>query len=194
MTIEQTSGSQHIKMFSAFKEALIKLHREDRELLSKKKKRAGVSHRLALYLERLLPFALYIDLGYEVKLKNGEIYPDILIHGRRGDISMAVFWQDGYLSKSEQEEIKKFTEETGCALTLAFSLLPEKEYFLIYRFEDNYIQYLHVDKETGADMFLKQCEEGTEVEKEPQPTLFKLSGTRKRKKKATSSPEPVTDQ
>ncbi|NLZ67557.1 MAG: hypothetical protein GX903_00920 [Spirochaetales bacterium] len=187
-----SSNSEHIRLFAAFKEALLMLYKRDCVLFTRRKKRAGVSHHLAIYLERLLPYVQFIDLGYEIKLKGKDIYPDILLHNRVDEIQLAIFWQDGYLSKTEQDAVKRFNEETKANLTLAFAILPDKEYFLVYRFEEDCVQYMHIDKETGQDEFLKQCEEEEIGKEEAQAFLFNLP--KSRKKKTTSLPKPETVQ
>ncbi len=181
--------TENIKLFTAFKQALLMLVENDRVLLDNRKKRASISHRLALYLERLVPYVKYIDLSYEVKVKGKEIYPDVILHDRMGNIQLGLFWEEGYLSKAEQEEIKLFHEETNAGLTLAFSILPDRSYFLIYLVEDNLIQYLHLDKESGLDEYLKQVEEADVIKEEPQ--LFHIPQTRKRRKKKVEETTPT---
>ncbi len=184
--------SDNIKLFSAFKKALLTLAQKDRSLLENRKKRASISHRLALYLEQLVPYVKFVDLYYEVKLKGKDIYPDILLHDRFENIQLGIFWQEGYLSKAEQEEVKRFHEETKAGLTLAFSILPDKPYFLIYRVEDNLVQYLHINKENGYAEYLKQVEEDI-VKEEPQ--LFHIpKKRRKQNKKNVETKEESTSQ
>ena len=56
-------------------------------------------------------------------------------------------------------------------LTLAFSLLEEKDYILIYRFEDDYLEYLHINKIDFSEHLLKRCMI-EENKKKNEPSLF----------------------
>lgn len=189
--MNENTHSENIKLFTSFKQALLMLVENDHALLDNRKKRASISHRIALYLERLVPYVKYIDLSYEVKIKGKDIYPDVMFHDRLGNIQLGLFWEEGYLSKADQEEIKRFHEETKAGLTLAFSILPERSYFLIYLVEDNLIQYFHLDKESGHDEYLKQVEEEDVIKEEPQ--LFHIPKTRKRKKKKVEADVSTPD-
>lgn len=174
--------SENIKLFAAFKNSILKLWKEDIQLFANKKKKTSISHRLSLYLERELPYIRYVDLLYEIKTNDIEIYPDIILHNRIGDINLAIFWQDEYLSKKEQNEIKKLKESTKENLVLAFAVLPDKPYFLIYQFETDTINYLHLDKENGNMEYLKQSSKDDENGKKTKdPMLFALPKQKKAK-------------
>lgn len=173
--------SENIKLFAAFKNSLLKLWKDDIRLFTNKKKKTSISHRLSIYIEREVPYIKYVDLLYEIKTDDFEIYPDIILHNRVKDINLAIFWQDEYLSKKEQIEIKKLKEIAGESLVLAFAVLPDKPYFLIYQFETDTINYLHLDKENGNMEYLKQSSKDDKNGKMKDPLLFTLPKQKKAK-------------
>ena len=79
-----------------------------------------------------------------------------------GNEEMALYWQDGYLSAREKAEAQNFHREKKC-FTLAFSLLPDKDYFLIYRFAENYTDYLHISREDFSEEVLKRCNNDEDI-------------------------------
>lgn len=149
-----------IALFEAFKSALKRFMKEEYALLGASK--YPQLHRLAIQLEKELPPHLRCDMLLPVKLPEGESTPDLVVNDRAGNILLAVYVKDGYLSKTDQEEARRFHDAIGC-LTLAFSFLEGKPYFLIYRFGVSFIDYLHISKEDYSESVLRR--RGTEEEK-----------------------------
>ena len=64
-----------------------------------------------------------------------------------------------FMSKQAEKEKKKAIEyhrEKSPGLTLAFSLLHDRSWILIYRFGDDYVEYLHIDKYTFDENVIKR--------------------------------------
>lgn len=177
-------------LFSAFRKALQSFWMEDAMLLERRKKRAAISHRIAHYLEGE-PFEGYmVDLFYQVKLKGRDVFPEIILHNRKDDIAMAIFWEEGYLTEEEQAEVRRFHEEAKPFLTLAFAFLPEKNYFLVYRFEEEYVEYLHISKGDFSEEVLKRCNLASPVWDNNEELLFRMPRKMKARKKKTTSSSP----
>lgn len=151
------SRETEIQLFDAFALALKKLCSDDYLLFSSQRKKGPITHRIAMYLEMELNSSNMIcDTQFVLKGENRSYLPDIIVHDRKGNEKMALFWQDGYLSAHDREEARDFHREKQC-FTLAFSLLPEKGYFLIYRFAENYTDYLHISREDFSEQVLRRC-------------------------------------
>ena len=71
---------------------------------------------------------------------------------------MAIFIEEEYLSSQKKGEASKLHEDTG-AFTIAFSLLKEREYFLVYRFASSFTDYLHLSKHDYRESLLKRMED-----------------------------------
>ena len=146
-----------IMLFDAFSAALRRLCKDDYLLFSTQKKKGPITHRIAMYLEEGLDEpGLLCDTQFQIRSEKSTYTPDIVVHNRMGNEAMALFWQDGYLSAREREAARDFHREKHC-FTLAFSLLPEKDYFLIYRFAEGYTDYLHISREDFSETVLKRC-------------------------------------
>ena len=155
-----------ILLFDAFSASLKRLCADDYLLFSTQKKKGPVTHRIAMYLEQELANpSMLCDTQFQM----GEEY-------------MALFWQDGYLSAHERENARDFHKEKRC-FTLAFSLLPDKDYFLIYRFAENYTDYLHISRDDFSETVLKRC--GVDEDIFDDQLRFKL--VRRRGKKASAA-------
>ena len=130
-----------IVLFDAFCEALRRLCHDDYRLFSSQKRKGPITHRIAMYIEAILDRpSMICDTQFQIRGDRCTYTPDIVVHDRQGGEVMALYWQDGYLSAQEKAEARDFHREKKC-LTLAFSLLPEKDYFLIYRFAGSYTDY-----------------------------------------------------
>ncbi len=151
------SRETEIQLFDAFAQALKKLCKDDYLLFSTQRKKSPITHRIAMYLEaELNNSSMICDTQFVLKGESRTYIPDIIVHNRMGNEEMALYWQDGYLSARDKEEARDFHKEKKC-FTLAFSLLPEKEYFLIYRFAENYTDYLHISREDFSEEVLRRC-------------------------------------
>ena len=174
-----------IILFDAFSQALNKLCRDDFVLFSTQKKKGPITHRIAMYIENELDNSAYLcDTQFQIKGEKQTYTPDMIIHDRKGNEAMAIYWQDGYLSSREKEEARDFHKEKKC-FTIAFSLLPDKDYFLIYRFAENYTDYLHISREDFSEEVLKRCSSDEDIISDQ--LLFKLEKKRQRKKKEDES-------
>ena len=114
----------------------------------KESRKGAISHRIALSLERTLSPEYSIDIeimGTDILVKKGD------------DIILALFWSSTYLTEKERSKALDFHRKWNPALTLAFSMLEDKDYLLIYRFESDYVDYLHIDKVDFSEMLLKRC-------------------------------------
>ena len=152
-----------IMLFDAFCASLKRLCTDDFLLFSTQKKKGPVTHRIAMYLEQILnDRSMLCDTQFQIKGENGTYTPDRVIHTRMGNEEMALYWQDGYLSAREKSEAQNFHREKKC-FTLAFSLLPDKDYFLIYRFAENYTDYLHISREDFSEEVLKRCNNDEDI-------------------------------
>ena len=172
-----------ILLFDAFSASLKRLCADDYLLFSTQKKKGPITHRIAMYLEQELANpAMLCDTQFQIRSEKECFTPDIVVHNRMGEEYMALFWQDGYLIAHERENARDFHKEKRC-FTLAFSLLPDKDYFLIYRFAENYTDYLHISRDDFSETVLKRC--GVDEDIFDDQLRFKL--VRRRGKKASAA-------
>ena len=111
-------------------------------------RKGAVSHRIASSIEKAFPPSLAVDieiLGTDILVRNGE------------EPVLALFWSSTYLTEKERSKALEFHRQYRPSLTLAFSMLEEKDYLLIYRFESDYVDYLHIDKTDFSEMLRKRC-------------------------------------
>ncbi len=157
---------EKIECFDSFRRSMLDYFASFREE-DKRRKKSTISHRIALSIMKNFP--LYsVDIDYDTT--------DILIHGKNGRDILAIFWSNTYLTSAEKEKAQNYHLEHKPMLTLAFSLLEDRDYILIYRFEDDYLEYLHIDKVDFSEHLLKKCLIG---EEEKEPTLFSKGKKRK---------------
>ena len=110
-----------------------------------------------MIMSRFFPQSYSIDIdiqGTDILVKNGETIP------------LSVFWSSTYLTKAEKDKAQKFHTDKKPTLTLAFSMLEEKDYILVYRFEKEYLEYLHINKTDFSERLLKRCIIGKEDEED----------------------------
>ncbi|MCR5732699.1 MAG: hypothetical protein K6G51_07170 [Sphaerochaetaceae bacterium] len=176
-TPRRNSRSSDIEIFDAFRKALKELSRRDKELFSSKKNKIAITHRLALYLEEFFISRCVVDICYNIDGYN----PDIILHERNGKILLAIWFKDDYLEKALQEEAKRFHDNFGC-FTLAFSILSDRDYYLVYRFASTYTDYLHISREDFSENLLKRMREEDDAVNEQ--LLLDIPKKRTRKKKA----------
>lgn len=165
--------SENIDTFSLFKKALEDLVESDSFLFARKARRESFSCRMAQHLNKFFGFGWYIDAAIEGS--------DLLIWDRQGNIPLALFIAKDYISSSQKDKARLFHLTMKPALTLALSLLEGKDYMLIYRFEKEYIDYMHIYPDQNyQDTVLKRCLINDDDDKDP--TLFKI-----KRKRTTSS-------
>ena len=112
-----------------------------------KKRRSSIAHRIASALAPQFP-GYYVDIdtdGADIIIWNDE------------EILLALFWGEMYLNSKERSKAMDFHRTRQPGLTLGFTLLPDRAWILVYRFETDYVEYLHIDKESFSDEVLKQC-------------------------------------
>lgn len=113
-----------------------------------KRRHASVSTRIAMSLRPFFPKRVFVDTEL--------LGADILIWDDSGPL-LALFWSSSYLAKEQKMKAIAFHEEQKAPLTLAFSIFPDKERLLVYRIENGYIEYLHIDKNTFSEEVLRRC-------------------------------------
>ena len=127
-----------------------------------------------MIMSRFFPQSYSIDIdiqGTDILVKNGETIP------------LSVFWSSTYLTKTEKDKAQKFHTDKKPTLTLAFSMLEEKDYILVYRFEKEYLEYLHINKTDFSERLLKRCIIGKEDEEDQ--LMLDIKKSKKRRIKAT---------
>lgn len=167
------SRERQIELFDDFRESMLSYFSKYKEQ-DEKKKKSTTSHRIANALSKKLDSA---DIDLEL---DGV---DILAH-RDDTPILALFWSYTYLTEKEKEKARKYHITNNPSLTLAFSLLEDKDYILVYRFEKDYLEYLHINKEDFSEYLLKRCL--IEKEKGADDGQLLLDITRTKKKRARS--------
>ena len=166
------SSIEKIEVFSSFRDTMLEYFSKYGEAEDHKKK-STQSHRIAVIMSRFFPQSYSIDIdihGTDILVKNGDSIP------------LSVFWSSTYLTKTEKDRAQKFHTEKKPTLTLAFSMLEEKGYILVYRFENEYLEYLHINKTDFSERLLKRCLIGKEDEEDQ--LMLDIQKRRIRKKKA----------
>ena len=138
---------EKIEIFSAFRKAMLDYFSTYGEE-EKHRRKSTVSHRIAVNLSRHFSPSCKIDIDINST--------DILVE-EDGSVLLAVFWSSTYLTQSEKDKAQHFHIEKKPVLTLAFSMLEDKDYILVYRFEKEYLEYLHINKEDFSENLLKRC-------------------------------------
>lgn len=166
----QQKRSMKIDVFDDFRKAMLNYfskYKNDNE----KKKKSTTSHRIALELAREFPERCQIDIDYmdtDIIIRDGE------------DAILILLWSNEYLTEKDKEKARHLHKEKAPLLTLAFSLLEEKNYILIYRFEKEYLEYLHIDKLDFSEKILKRSE-NKKSNNENGQLLLGLKGKAKKK-------------
>lgn len=177
-----------IRLFNAFTYALRELVARDQDLVaSHNRRKAGVTHRLAMYLEEgIAGTGLFADVSWKVKGESGTYTPDIIVHDRHDDIAMALWWDGDYLTGTEREAARDFHKEFGC-LALAFSILDDKDYFLVYRFDESWTDYLHISRDDFSEEVLMR--RPVDDDDDDGQLFFDMPRRRSRKKDAAEEEE-----
>ena len=137
-----------IEIFEAFRKGMRSYFKLPELPKSMRAKHSSVSARVASALRHFFPDSVNVDIDL--------LGADILIWDDNGPL-LALFWSSSYLAKGRKEKAIAFHEKYSTPLTLAFSLFPDKERFLVYRIEEGYIEYLHIDKNTFSEEVLRRC-------------------------------------
>ncbi len=166
MKVQTSERYSIIRLFETFIHSLSTVSSEDSYLLKIGSLRVPFSFRLALTLQQeLLPKLAhyYIDMGLVATENSKALVPDILIHDRNDDnrdALMSIVVRNRYLSESELMGLHTLGNTTKCDLTLAIALLPMKDYILIYRSDELFVDYYHFYMEHQHCSFLKRREIG----------------------------------
>ena len=170
----QQKRSLRIDVFDNFRKAMLNYFSHCAKPDEEKKKKSTTSHRIAIELSRQFPPNCQIDIEY--------MNADIIVRSGN-DILLVLLWSHDYLTEKDKEKAKSLHIEKAPLLTLAFSLLEEKSYILIYRFEKEYLEYLHIDKSDFSERIIKRSESRDKKEKDQ--LLLGLKGKAQRKPRKT---------
>lgn len=146
-----------ISLFDSFRTAIQSTCENYSYLFDVKKAKIAFSHRLASELDKITSYKYLIDINLPLT-NNSNSTPEIIIRERDLSPIMAIFIEEEYLSSQKKGEASKLHEDTG-AFTIAFSLLKEREYFLVYRFASSFTDYLHLSKHDYRESLLKRMED-----------------------------------
>lgn len=165
--------TEKIEIFSSFRAAMLEYFDLYKEKGKEGRKKSTQSHRVALKLAKHFPSSCNIDIdlnGVDILVEEDGIFP------------LAVFWSSTYLTQGEKDKAQAFHEEKKPTLTLAFSMLEDKDYILVYRFENEYLEYLHINKSDFSEKLLKRCLiDGEEENKQLMLDIKKRKGNRQKK-------------
>ena len=184
--MEQTSERYSmIHLFENFIHSLGTLVVKDQYLLTQPSSNRALAFRLAIYLEqeleKLLEEGYFVDMGIPLSNVAKKIVPDILIHNREdepSDVLLSVVTRNGYLSEKELLSLNTLKTSTQANLTLAIAILPQQEYLLIYRIDEDFVDYYHFYVQDKHCSFLKRREIG-ELEIDEKQLTLSISSKRK---------------
>lgn len=166
-----------IEIFENFRQGLVTLMTKDKELFSHDIRKEAIAGRLAMYFSDLFSKEWHIDIATDGA--------DLLVWDRHGTIALALFISRDYISQKGKEKARAYHLDHHPMLTLAFSILDDKDYILIYRFEELFLDYLHIFPELGFEE--KVLKRVMIEEDQNDPLLFTLSRRRRRRKIAAAA-------
>ena len=176
---------RQIELYQQIKSGIIKYLESPDDNLEAKKKKSTYTHRIALSLGKQFPSSFSIDIDY--------MDADIVI--RRGDeILSVILWSSEYLSERDKDKALRIHEKAKPILTLAFSPMDEKGYILIYRFEKDYLEYLHINKADKSERILKRCLLEGSGQKEEKQLLLGLDQKKRPQKRKKPSKTTQNDE
>jgi len=140
----------------------------DKYLFGLSSSKNSYSFKLATYLQmelqELLESGYYVDMGILPASKGPKrIVPEIVIHNREQDnpdVLLSVVVRNGYLSEKELVSLHAVRSMIQTDLTLAIAILPQMDYLLIYRIDENFVDYYHFHLQDKHCSFLKRREIG----------------------------------
>lgn len=138
-----------LRTFDIFTAALKDFESKDKVLYSWPKNRIALTHALSQRLWASLQkegSALNVDMNPHLQKTKKSINPDIAVHNRKGQTTLAVVCRNDYLSESEQKGLMELAN--SCSLAMAVSFFPQKSYMLLYRATPSAIEYFHFDRNT----------------------------------------------
>lgn len=150
---EESNHYQIIDLFKAFISAVDLLVNNDKELFSYKRNRLTIAHRLALYLQETLlkesPLEkenYFLDMAIPILKEKKALIPEILLHNRddKNHLKLlAAVCRDRYLTEAELLSLHSLKVKGECSLALAVTVFEDKDYLLIYRASESFIDYYH---------------------------------------------------
>ena len=161
-----------IEIFENFRNGLELLITRDRELFEHDIRKETIAGRLAMYFSNLFSKEWYIDIATDGA--------DLLVWDRKSTIALALFISRDYISQKGKDKAREYHLIHRPMLTLAFSILEDKDYILIYRFEELFLDYIHIFPE--LDFEEKVLKRVMIEEEHNDPLLFTISKRRRRKK------------
>lgn len=176
----QQKRSLRIDVFDHFRKAMLNYFSQYNEDDGEKKKKSTTSHRIALALSKQFPSTCKVEIDY--------MGADIVIK-RGNDVILILLWSNSYLTEKDKEKATELHKEKMPLLTLAFSLLEDRNYILVYRFEREYLEYLHIDKSDFSEKVLKRSEDKDYKDNGQLMLTLKGKAPRRRRKKKKEVPE-----
>ncbi len=145
MKVAEIERYQALDLFESFLSSLTLLLQNDRQLLLMRSARFSVAYRLAYYLNNKIEEPYLIDMSYPLLSSSNSLVSDVLVHNRSKNSKplLALIVRQRYLNEGELLNLHQMRTVAECELPLAISLLPNKEYLLIYRANDYSIDYYH---------------------------------------------------
>jgi len=137
-----------LRVFDIFTSALKDFETGDKDLYSWPRNRLALTHALAQRLFSAVNKdnpSLFVDMSPN---------PDIMVHNRKGQVSLAVMCRNDYLTEGEQKNLMKLAETASLAMAVSF--FPQKRYMLLYRATSSSIEYFHFDRNTLTAEALKK--------------------------------------
>ncbi len=141
-------AEERFEIFTAFRSGMGKFFSLSDLPSHMKHRHSTISHRIADSMRPFFPEEMEIDVDADGA--------DVLVWNS-GGYALALFWSSSYLSADGRRKAIAFHEKHSPALTLAFSLFPEREQMLVYRIEKGFIEYLHIEKDTFEEKVLRRC-------------------------------------
>ena len=169
-----------IEIFENFRNGLEMLITRVKELFEHDIRKEAIAGRLAMYFSSLFSKEWYIDIATDGA--------DLLVWDRKSTIALALFISRDYISQKGKDKAREYHLIHRPMLTLAFSILEDKDYILIYRFEELFLDYIHIFPE--LDFEEKVLKRVMIEEEHNDPLLFSIA-KRRRRKKTLKKEEPV---
>ena len=171
---------RQIELYEAIKKGLLSYLSSEDEGAGKKRK-STYSHRIAISLAKNFPQSFTIDIDY--------MGADIVVR-KKDEIYAVIMWSSDYLTEKDKEKALNIHRKDSPILTLAFSPMEEKGYILIYRFEKEYLEYLHINKADNSEKILKRVLLEEEKKDEDKQLMLSLNPKKPSSRTKKKSKEP----
>lgn len=164
--------SAKIQIYEAFLKGLKEYFRDYENEMGSGLRKSTLSHRISKALLHSFPLSSESKIDYKGS--------DILIkNGKRNLLS--IVWSNTYLTKDDKKRLLKADKDLNAELSLGISIFDRKSYILLYRFEQEAVEYVHINKSDFSETLIKTADINEDIE---EPSLFKM------KRKRPSSPNP----